>query len=237
MIDAHCHLDSPQFEQLPDLDNLEAVITAGGDLESSKRNVELANKHSNVFVCVGLGYEPKYKNWNSLRKELLDLIKNKKVVGIGECGLDSDNVEEEELLKFHLDIARETDLPLVVHNRRQDTKIIKILGDYSKVMMHCFTSDKLFMTKCIKRRWYMSFGGILTFKKSRDLRDLVARVPAELLLVETDSPYLTPEPIRGGVNQPQNVKIVAEMMAKARAVSVGDIDYITTQNTKNLFKI
>lgn len=237
MIDSHCHLDSVQFEVLPDVSGLEAVITSGASIASSKRCVEIASKLYNVYATVGLGYEPKYRQWERLEKEIGELCKNKKVVGIGECGIDSDNLGEEELLAFHVKIAKALDLPLVVHNRRQDEKVLSILGDYPKVMIHCFTSDMAFMEECVRRGWYVSFGGIVTFKKSEELREVVKRVPEDKLLIETDAPYLAPEPVRGSRNVPANVKIIAKPIAEIRGTSIEKIEDITTRNAKRLFDI
>ncbi len=240
MTDAHCHLDNPQLEEVDSpilLSGIDIAITCGANIPSSKRCVAIANKNPQVYAAVGLGYEPVYSQWDKLKKELLEMGGNKKTVAIGECGLDSDNLQEDELLEFHLDLAKELDLPLVIHNRHQDERIFKILGDYPKVMMHCFTGSIEQMKSCVDRGWYISFGGIATFKKSDALREVVMQTPENRLLIETDSPYLSPEPIRGSVNTPANVKIVAEMVAKLRGVSIAEVDNITTLNVRKLFNI
>lgn len=238
MIDAHCHLqDIPNF----DISNLEIVICAGASIESSKVAIELANKYSNVWATVGIHPESK-DELRILNYELRKLVKEPKVVAIGECGLDSDDPRELELLKLHVNLANEFNLPLVIHNRNQDKNILEILSPQhlapsTKVMLHCFTSDQAFANECIKRGWYISFGGILTFKKNDYLREIAKQVPSGLLLTETDSPYLAPEPLRGSQNIPKNVKIVAELLANLRNTSINQIEEITERNCRRLFKI
>lgn len=221
MVDAHCHLqDIPNF----DVSSLDLVICAGASIESSHQAIEIASKHSNVYATVGIHPES-----NDNFDEIIKMTKSPKVVAIGECGLDSDNPREIELLKLHVDLARELDFPLVIHNRHQDQKILEILADYPKVMIHCFTSDKSFADECIKRGWYMSFSGILTFKKSDYLREIAKLVPENLLLTETDAPYLSPKP--------SNAKIIAQLLANLRNTSIDQIEAITLANCKRLFKI
>ncbi|MDP1743793.1 MAG: TatD family hydrolase [Candidatus Amesbacteria bacterium] len=229
MVDAHCHL---QDLETFDISELKYVICAGASVDSSKKAIEIASSHQNVFATVGIHPESN-DDFNKLR----NLVKFPKVVAIGECGLDSDNPRECELLQKHLDLAKEFDLPIVIHNRNQDKNILKILGNYPKVMLHCFTSNEEFMKECVNRGWYISFGGILTFKKSHALREVAKQIPDNLLLIETDSPYLSPEPFRGKINQPKNVKIVAQMLANIRNTSIDQIEETTDKNCKRLFNI
>ncbi len=229
MTDAHCHLqDLKTF----DVSGLKFVICAGASVDSSKKAIEIAQKFSNVWATVGIHPE---SNDNIL--EIKDLVGQPKVIAIGECGLDSDDPRELDLLKLHVELARECDLPLVIHNRNQDKYILEILGHYQNVMMHCFTSDMNFMKECVSRGWYISFGGILTFKKSEYLREIAKQVPENLLLIETDSPYLAPEPYRGEKNHPKNVKIVAQLLANLRGTSINQIEEITDRNCQKLFNL
>lgn len=231
MTDAHCHLqDIPNF----DISNLRFVICSGASIESSRQAIAIAAKHTNVFATVGV--HPESQEVLSIKYQVLrSMAREPKVVAIGECGLDSDNPREIELLKFHVDWAKETNLPLIIHNRNQDQKILETLGDYSKVMLHCFTSDEKFMKESVNRGWYISLGGILTFKNSGDLREVAKLVPDDKLLIETDSPYLSPEPFRGKPNSPKNVKMVAQMLANLRNTSIDQIEEITDNNIQKLF--
>lgn len=238
MTDAHCHLDSVQFKgveinQL--IADVDFAISCGANVASSARCVLLARQNDQIYAAVGLGYEPVYSRWGDLKKELLALGQDPKTVAIGECGIDSDNPKEDDLLKFHLELARELDLPLIIHNRHRDDRVHKILGSYPKVMMHCFTGTYEQMMECVEKEWYISFGGILTFKKSHELRSVANAVPEDKLLIETDAPYLSPEPVRGDVNYPTNVKIIAEALAQIRGVTLEEIGNQTQENALRLF--
>src|SRR3990172_8808041 len=229
MIDAHCHLYEISEEEWKD-SGLEAMICVGADLETSRKAVELAEKHSEVYATVGVHPEASLKPQAPSLNELLKLTKHKKVVAVGETGLETGSEEEIKLFKFNIDLARETKLPLVVHCRDQFEKIFEVL-DYNRVQMHCFTGNEEQMRECVKRGWYISFGGILTFKKSDELRRVAGLVPEDRLLVETDSPYLAPEPVRGTKNVPTNVKYVVDCLAKS------NMEQITSENARRLFGI
>ena len=234
MTDAHCHLqDLENF----DVSGLKFVICAGANIESSKKAIELAQKFPNVYATVGIHPQEIFNFQFSIFKELSKLVKFPKVVAIGECGLDSDDPRELDLLKLHVDLVKEYNLPLVIHNRNQDKKILDILGNYPKVMLHCFTSTAEFMKECVGRGWYISFGGILTFKKSEGLREVAKLVSGDKLLMETDSPYLSPEPHRKEQNHPKNVKIIAQLLADLRNTSINQIEEITDRNCQKLFNI
>lgn len=232
MIDAHCHLQ--EFENpVEAMAGLEAVICCGSGVKSSQKAVELASKHKEVFATVGVHPEDIDDRDES---ELRKLLKMPKVVAVGECGLDTGSDEEIELFKFNIKLAREMGLPLVVHCRNQFEKVFGTL-DLDRVQMHCFTGDVDQMQECVKRGWYISFGGIVTFKSSHELRNVAKEVPEELLLIETDAPYLAPEPVRGSRNEPKNVKIVAAKIAEVRGTSINQIEEVTTKNARRLFGI
>jgi len=243
MVDAHCHLY--EFDELDAVvqkakeAGVDTMICAGADLASSKKSIVIAEKYPGVYATVGAHPEAGY---DVKRSDFVSLL-GKNVVGIGECGLDynseisdEDKAEQQELFKFNIDLAKETKLPLVVHCRNAFRDVFELL-DYDRVQMHCFTGNLERMQECVNRSWYVSFGGIITFKKSADLREVVKQVPEDRLLIETDSPYLAPEPVRGGRNTPANVKIVAELVAKLRGTSINEIDKITTMNAKELFRL
>ncbi len=236
MTDAHCHLQNisdivTELQRCKE-EGITSLICVGFDIKSSKKAIEIAQKYSNVYATVGIHPESK----DSIL-EIKDLVRQPKVVAIGECGLDSDDPRELDLLRSHVELARYCDLPLIIHNRNQNLKILDIVGDYPKVMCHCFTGSESFMKECVSRGWYISFGGILTFKKSEYLRDVAKLVPDDKLLIETDSPYLSPEPIRNEQNQPKNVKIIAQLLADLRNSSINQIEEITDNNCQTLFNI
>ena len=232
MIDAHCHLY--EIEEGGWMDNgLEAMICCGSGTKNSQESVELARKYANVYATVGVHPEN-----ISDRDEgkLLELAKDKKVVAIGECGLDSESEAEVELFKFNIGLAQKTGLPLVVHCRGMFEKVFEIL-DYDRAQMHCFTGNMAQMEECVRRGWYISLGGILTFKKSEYLREVAKIVPEDRLLTETDAPYLAPEPVRGSRNIPGNVKYVVDCLAGLRGKSVEYMDQVTSENARRLFNI
>ena len=231
MVDVHCHLqESLEIEK--EIEGLDLVICAGASITSSRQAIEIAAKHKNVYATVGIHPESK-----DSFDQIAALAKSPKVVAIGECGLDSDDPREIELLKLHVNLARDLNLPLVINNRNQDQKILDLVGDYPKVMLHCFTGNLGFMQESVSRGWYISFGGILTFKKRDGLREVAKLVPSDKLLTETDAPYLAPEPLRGSPNIPANVKIIAQLLANLRGTSIDQIVTTVMNNCKTLFNI
>ena len=230
MIDAHCHLQ--EFENPSEvISGLEAVICCGSGVKSSQKAVELASKYKEVFATVGV--HPEDINDRD-EKELRKLLKMPKVVAVGECGLDTGSDEEVDLFKFNIELAKETGLPLVVHCRNQFEKVFEAL-DLDRVQMHCFTGNMEQMQECVRRGWYIGLGGIVTFKSSHELREVAKEIPEDRLLIETDAPYLAPEPVRGSRNTPRNVKIVAAKISEVRGTSINQIEEITTQNARRLF--
>mgnify|MGYP001595787379 FL=1 len=254
MIDAHCHLQ--EFESPGEvIVGLEAVICCGSGVKSSRIAVELAQRYKEVYATVGV--HPEEINDRD-EKELRKLLKMPKVVAVGECGLDfspetreEEKSDQRELFKFNIDLAKETGLPLVVHCRNAFVDIFQIFdrmgshpsrsadrkGNDPLVMMHCFTGNTEQMQECVRRGWYISLGGIVTFKSSHDLRNVAKVVPKDKLLIETDAPYLAPEPVRGCRNEPKNVKIVAAKISEVRSTSINQIEEMTVRNTRRLFGI
>ena len=228
MIDSHCHLYEIPEEEWVD-NGLEAMVCAGADVETSEKAIELAEKHPNVYATAGIHPE----GMGKLRdlSALLEMTKKPKVVAVGECGLDTGSEAEIELFKFNINLAKETGLPVVVHCRNMFDRVFEVLN-YDKVQMHCFTGNEEEMRECVRRGWYISFGGILTFKKSEYSREVARLVPEDKLLIETDSPYLTPEPVRGTRNTPVNVKYVLDCLTKVRGTRV---EQITSENARRLF--
>jgi len=238
MVDAHCHLyDLENFESTEGLD---LIICAGAGIETSKKAVEFAQKFEVVYSTVGI--HPEEGN-NVDKIEFKKLLKYPKVVAVGECGLDyyEDTSEEEkekqrELFKLNIKLAKENRLPLVVHCRSAFDDVYKIL-DYDRVQMHCFTGNEDQMRNCADRGWYISLGGILTFKNDRGLREVAKKVPENLLLTETDAPWLSPEPFRGEKNTPFRVKYVLESLAFARGQNLRSLEEKIEENARTLFKL
>ena len=171
--------------------------------------------------------------------------KNKKIVAIGEIGLDyywdkSFNDLQKEIFIKQIKLANELRLPIDVHDRDAHKDTFDILKEYNRgsiVIMHCFSGSVEFAKECIKEGWYLGIGGVVTFKNAIKMKEVARAVPLEQILLETDAPYLTPVPHRGKENQPAYVKFVAEEIARIRNTTFEEIDEITTQNAKRVFNI
>jgi TatD DNase family protein len=254
MTDAHCHLNDGKFsnEEIDSVlqrsinEGVVRMICNGAGVASSISALTIARRFLNVYATVGIHPEEseevvKYGE-DEIKKKLLELCDDPKVVAIGEAGLDYQNPSPDDILwqrkifKINLWLCNKTGLPLVVHNRNADEDIREILkGHKTGVQLHCFVQGKEMLDWAITKKYFVSFGGVLTFKKSTYLRELARECPRQSVLIETDSPYLAPEPKRGTRNEPVNVKIVAQTLASTWGVSVEQVDIITSENVASLF--
>lgn len=250
LIDTHAHLDS-----LEDLTGtlarakeygVEKIIAISSDLASSRDTVSIAGKNENVFAAVGIHPHAARTADAAVLKEIETIAGAEKVVAVGETGLDyhymnSGKEEQINSLTAHIAIAYRAALPIVIHVRDADPDLMEILrkekvSDRTGVI-HCFTGNYETARKYIDLGFYISFSGIATFKKSEDIRDAAKKIPADRLLLETDSPYLAPVPMRGKPNEPAYVKYVAEAVAAARGVTFEEISELTAGNAERLFKL
>lgn len=253
IIDSHCHLNFPQFKG--NLDNIIKKAVESGVYRmltistklSEINNIEsISNLYSEVYNTIGI-HPHECKKYNNLTSD--DLMKytyNPKCVGIGETGLDfyyknSPKELQEKLFRLHIDVARNSSLPLIVHTRNADIETIKILKQEMKKgkftgLLHCFSAGKELAEIAIDLGLYISLSGIITFNKSKELRKIVSNLPIDKLLVETDAPYLAPEPHRGKCNQPSYVIHTAKVLSKLKNVDFKTISKKTTENFYNLFK-
>lgn len=249
LIDTHCHLDMAQFG-----DDREAVIgrakeagfdsliTVGSDLDSSLKALNLAGQYDFIYASVGI-HPHDAKNFSQQTYEdLKEMTKNKKVVAIGETGLDyhydhSPRSVQKEVFVRHLALAKETGLPVVIHSReaKEDTMAILNESGVDSGVLHCFSGDTQMAEEAMSMGLSISLAGPVTFKKSSALREIARTVPDDYLLIETDAPYLSPEPLRGKRNEPCYMRNTAEYVAQLRGVSLEDIARITTLNAKRLF--
>ncbi|MCL4457446.1 MAG: YchF/TatD family DNA exonuclease [Nitrospirae bacterium] len=251
MIDTHCHLEMEPFDadredvikRAKDA-GLEAVITIGSDFEGSKGAVELAGKYDFVYASVGI-HPHDAKDFNEdVFRQITEWTKNPKVVAIGETGLDYHydhsprDVQRDAFIK-QLSYAVESGVPAIIHSREAKEDTLRILEEsrVSKGVLHCFSGDMETAERAMEMGLYISFAGTVTFKKALQIQKIAKVIPDEYLLIETDAPYLAPEPFRGKRNEPAFVKHTAEFIAKLRGVSTEDIDRITTLNAKRLFGI
>src|SRR6267378_161985 len=251
LVDSHCHLDFPDFAD--DLDAIVARAAAAGigrivTISTRVRRLggllAIAERFPNVYCSVGT--HPHNADEEEITAdELIELTQHPKVVALGEAGLDyfyqhGSPQAQERGFRAHIAAARATGLPLVIHTRDADEACGRILEDEMakgpfRAVLHCYTGGRDLAMKAISLGLSISFTGILTFKKSQTLRDLAAELPADRIMVETDSPYLAPGKFRGKRNEPCYVVEIARVLAETRGVSLEEISYQTTQNFFRLF--
>ena len=227
LIDTHCHLSKDDIDSINNMDGI--MITAGCDDESNKEVIELVNKYPNVYGVIGIHPEEIDKITDNSFKYIEDNLNNKKIVGIGEIGLDyywrSDNKEEQkEVFKKQLDIAQKYNLPVVIHSRDAIGDTYDIISKYKlRGSIHCFSSSLEMAKKFIKLGYKIGVGGTITFKNSKKIQEVVENIDVRNILIETDSPYLSPEPYRGQKNEPKNVYFVAQKISEIKSRKVEEI--------------
>ena len=251
LIDTHCHLEMDDFN--PDREEvikrakdsgIEAIITIGSDLEGNIGGLKLSEKYD--FIYSSVGFHP--HDAKDFTEDIFDQIKawaeKEKVIAIGEIGLDYhyDNSPREiqkHVFKRQLQYAKEINLPVIIHSReaKKDTLDIIRESGVNKGVLHCFSGDMEMAEKAMAMGFYISIAGPVTFKNARRLRDIAKAIPDDYLLIETDAPYLTPEPFRGRRNEPSYIVHTAMAIAELRGITLEDMARITTINAKRLFKI
>ncbi|GAB4295634.1 MAG: TatD family nuclease-associated radical SAM protein [Ignavibacteriaceae bacterium] len=251
MIDTHAHLFYPNFDGELDLivqrakeTGLEYIIVPATDLETAKQTIELTEKYDMVYGAIGV-HPHETKDWNGTYiKVLEELAKNEKVIAIGEIGLDyfydySPKETQKKAFREQLDLALKLNLPVIVHNRDSDDDMMDIIGNYCstglKAQFHCFNSTLDNARELINMNHFISFTGNITFKKSEGLRNLLSQLDMSHILLETDSPFMSPIPYRGKRNEPSHVKFIAEKIAEVQKISLKDVDQITSLNVFKLF--
>ena len=251
MIDTHCHLDLLKKEDLEDSlkdSSLEYFITVGYDRKTIENAIKLSGEQERVYCAIGFHPHEADKVKDEDLLWLKDLAqKHPKVKALGEMGLDfykdySDRKRQEDVFRKQISIARELGLPLVIHSRDAEAKTLEVLREEKAYevggVMHCFTGSYEFMKKCVDLGFYISYSGIITYKNADALREVVKRTPTTRMLLETDSPFLAPEPVRGKPNKPSHIwhtaKVMAELIPNS---SIEDIDRMTSENAKLLFNI
>lgn len=254
IFDTHCHLNAKELYKnhenfIISAKNagVAAFLVVGYDYFSSKLAVELADKYDFVYAAVGYHPVDVLKAKQSDLDKTFELLKHPKVVALGEIGLDYHWVEDEEERKLQkqwfikqIEIANEHNLPIVIHNRDAMADTYQILKEH-KVnkggVMHCYSGSPEMAAELIKLRFYISMGGPVTFKNARVPKEVVAKIPLDYLLVETDCPYLAPHPLRGTMNEPKNIVYVVKEIAEIKGVSVSEVEKETYKNAKKIFNI
>jgi len=255
LIDSHAHIQGKEYAgevaaviARARAAGVETIIAVGGagDMSSNSDAVALAARFENVYATVGMHPHDAKDVGNDELRALRELTSQPKVIAVGETGLDfyynhSPHDVQRRVFAQFIQMARATDLPIVVHERdaaTQATEMLRVEGGGSLPgVIHCFTGNYDAAFAYLDLGFYLSFTGIITFKNAEPLRDVVRKVPLERILVETDSPYLTPVPHRGKRNEPAYVRFVAETIAKVKGVEPAEIARQTTANVKTLFRI
>jgi len=255
IIDTHCHLADAKF-----CDDVEAVIArasaagvgqiisvgAIGPIENDRLTVEIAERHENIFAAVGVHPHDAKDCTPDRIAQLRDLAESKKVVAIGESGLDfhymhSPPDAQESSLRAHLALAAELDLPIVIHCRDAERRLVEIVRETGVPprggVIHCFTGDTDAAREFLALGFCISFSGIVTFKNSAPIRDAASIVPDDRVMVETDSPYLAPEPYRGKRNEPAYVTRTLEMLANLRRVDATTLAAQVIANAGRVFRL
>ena len=256
--DNHAHLDDEKFEEdreelikkIHEAD-IECFISAGYSLESSKKAIELSERYEFIYTTCGISPndipQTEEELWKML-KEIQDLAKqNQKVVAIGEIGLDYYWEKDEERRNMQkkafiqqIKIANELELPIVIHTRDAVMDTLEILKEnqvYKKGIFHCCPLNRELIKEGLKLGFYISFAGPVTFKNSKNANEVIDMVPLDKILIETDSPYLSPEPLRGRRNDPRNVKYIAKKIADVKGLSLEKIADTTLKNAKIIYDI
>jgi len=248
IFDTHSHYDDERFAELrePLLQELfegglAGIITCGCDISSSKSAIELAEKHEGIYAAVGFHPENLPESPEELQK-LLPLLSHKKVVALGEIGLDYywdiPKAPQLELFEQQLAIANEQNLPVIVHDREAHGDTLEILKKHKpRGVLHCFSGSVETAKEILNLGMYIGIGGVVTFKNARKTVELAEMLPADRILLETDCPYLAPVPMRGKLCHSGLIRFTAEKIAEIRGTSAEDIISQTRQNAKILFGI
>ena len=253
IIDSHCHLEhEPMLSNLSNVvkraldNNVKYLLSICTTDESYEKILKIIKKFENVYGTYGI-HPHETKNFKSLiEKEIIKKINlSDKIIGIGETGLDfyyehSDPTIQKKIFLEHIRAAQKLDLPLIVHTRSAEKETYDIIKSEKKnkdfkVLIHCFTGSKEFAHKLVDLNCYISASGVVTFKKSKDLAETFLSLPNDRILVETDSPYLSPEPLRGKSNEPSHITHTVNFLANLKKIDPEDFANITTSNFFKLF--
>lgn len=249
LIDTHAHLD--MYEDWDVIiknakeNGIKKIIIPAVETEYFQKILEIANSYEDVYCMMGI-FPTEAKNWHDeILDDIKEFAKNKKVVSIGEIGLDyywdkSFVDEQKDIFIKQVKLANELGLPIEIHDREAHKDVFDILVEYNKtsdVVFHCFSGSVEFARECLKQGWYIALGGVVTFKNAVKTKEVAKDVPLDRLMLETDSPYLTPVPFRGKENQPAYVRYVADEIAKLKGIDVKEVIEATTKNAERVFGI
>ena len=256
IIDTHCHLDDKRY--IDDLDvviknaqenGVGGVLIPGADINDLKRAQKIASENENIYFAAGVHpYNHEQFDENILRRFLQD----EKCIAVGECGLDYyrlpedekekklEQKEQQEVFRLHIELAKSVKKPLIVHIRdaNDDSRRVLVENNAKEVggVLHCYNASE-HLLPLSEHGFYFGIGGVLTFKNAKNLIEVLTKIPKDKLLIETDAPYLTPTPHRGSRNEPAYTRFVVEKMAFLLEKDINEIENLTTNNAKTLFKV
>lgn len=250
-IDVHAHLNDEKFENVESIvenalsEKVNKIITAGFDISSSRKNLEIASRFPNVFATIGIHPEMVDELEKDYLEVLKDMSKNKKVVAIGEIGLDyhfkDDNKElQKEIFVKQIELANFLDLPVVVHSRDAMGDTLELLKKHppkKESLLHCYSGSIESAKEFIKLGFSFSFGGVVTFNNAKNVVKVVEELPIEKIMLETDCPYMAPVPFRGKRNEPMYIPYIARKITEIKNIEVEKIAETTTKNAEKMFKI
>ncbi len=250
-IDTHCHLELMDASGSHDAiarareAGVTAIVTVGIDLASSAEAVQTASYNEGVYAAVGIHPNNAIEATEHVLRHLASLAGHPKVVGIGETGLDwfregAPPVRQEDSFRDHIRMAKELDKALIIHDRDAHDDVVAILLDErapQRTVFHCFSGDTKLVQTCEANGWFISFAGNVTFRNAPQIREAAAATPLELLVAETDSPFLSPHPHRGSPNEPSRVPLTVAQLAELRGISAEQMAATTTANARRLFAL
>lgn len=262
LIDTHAHLDFSQFDDDRDQvvdratkEGISHIVTVGFDLDSSRQAVALTDSYSSLWACVGIHPHRASQVNPKVLDNLRELIRHHRVVGVGEIGLDyyrdrSPRDVQRRVFRQALDLAAEAGKPVVIHDRAAHEDVMHIIRAWVQVVgstdgklepplgvVHCFSGDLTAAGELFKLGFYVSIAGPVTFPKARRLQELVKGLPLEMLLVETDCPFLSPHPYRGKRNEPANVRLIVQRIAQIKGMPLDKVSQVTTENACRVFRL
>ena len=251
MIDTHSHINFNEYREnyddfIIDLKNneIDNVIIPAVEPATFNEIIMLCEKYDMLYGVIGIHPSEAKTYSKESEKEIYSLCKNKKIIAIGEIGLDyyweTETKElQKEVFRKQLQIAEELQMPVLIHDREAHEDTFEIVNEYNlkDVIFHCFSGDTTFAKKCLDKGFYIAIGGVVTFKNAKDLKEVAKITPLDKLLLETDAPYLAPVPFRGKLNSPKYLKYIAQEIANIKNIAIEEIKENTTKNAQRIFNI
>lgn len=251
IIDTHAHYDDEQFDEdrtklLEELkeEGVIGIVNCASSYESIDKTIDIVNKYDYIYGALGIHPENADEFSENVLEEIrTKIVNNKKIIAIGEIGLDyywDENPSrgiQQNALNRQMELARELSLPVIIHDRDAHEDTLEIIEKFPEVIgiIHCFSGSVEFARECIKRGYYIGIGGVSTFKNSKKLKRVIEDIPVDRILVETDCPYMSPEPFRGKRNKSSYIKYVIDKIAEIKNIEVQELNRIINNNSRNIF--